>query len=302
MTLNANSVRGGSSLSGTQCFTIDEGSAQREDVCGTVSGTSVSSLVRGVDPLTGTTTNATLQFQHRRGAQVKITDFPLIQIMRNQLAGSETIPRPITYTSGVTPFGAYDLASKGYVDGLAFSGIITGPNFPQARTLVWYDGTNLRSTSTNPLYVDNLSATSTTATSTFAGAVSIASSTPFAGFTVGGGNGSSTKSILVAENQVATSSSFTINWLEGNSSLVRLGNAAVTISFSNFTDGAQKKVIVCNPPTGTAGTITWGTQILWLGGIAPTQTTTATHCDVWSFTATQATSSLKVFGAQSANF
>lgn len=99
LTLTANSVRGGSSLSGTNCFTIDEGKAEREDVCGTVSGTTVSSLTRGIDPLTATTTNATLQFAHRRGAQVKITDFPLIQIMRHQLNGSDTFANPLSYAS-----------------------------------------------------------------------------------------------------------------------------------------------------------------------------------------------------------
>ncbi len=101
MTLVANSVRGGNSLSGTQCFTVDEGRAEREDICGTVSGTAVSSLVRGIDPLTATTTNALLQFAHRRGAQVKITDFPLIQVMRNQLKGTESLENPLFYASQI---------------------------------------------------------------------------------------------------------------------------------------------------------------------------------------------------------
>lgn len=99
LTLTANSVRGGSTLSGFNCFTIDEGRAEREDVCGTVSGTSMTGITRGVDPLTATTTNATLQFAHRRGAQVKITDFPLIGIMRHQLNGSDTFPNTLAYAS-----------------------------------------------------------------------------------------------------------------------------------------------------------------------------------------------------------
>ena len=61
LTLVANSVRGGSTLSGYNCFTIDEGLSAAEYVCGSVSGTTVSSLERGIDPLTGTTTNATLK-------------------------------------------------------------------------------------------------------------------------------------------------------------------------------------------------------------------------------------------------
>ena len=101
MTLTANSVRGGSTLSGYNCFTVDEGRTDAEFICGTVSGTAVSSLERGVDPLTGTSTNATLQFAHRRGSVVKITDFPIIQRLRNQANGVETYPNLIVYANTV---------------------------------------------------------------------------------------------------------------------------------------------------------------------------------------------------------
>lgn len=60
-----------------------------ECVCGTVSGTTVSSFTRGIDPVTATTTNATGQFAHRKGANVKITDFPIIQRLRQLANGSE---------------------------------------------------------------------------------------------------------------------------------------------------------------------------------------------------------------------
>lgn len=135
-----------------------------------------------------------------------------------------------------------------------------------------------------------------------AAAFGLGTSTPFYKFSIGSGNGSSSASILVAEHQPATSTSMTIDWTNGNQQMVRLGNAATTISFSNYTDGATLKVIACNPPTGTAGTITWGTQVLWAGGSAPSQTTTAQKCDVWSFLGTQATSTLKVFGSVTNSF
>lgn len=102
MTLTANSVRGGGTLSGYNCFTIDEGSAQAEFVCGTVSGTSVTSMTRGISPSTGTTTVASLQFAHRRGASVKITDFPVLQIIKAQLSGQDTIENVIRYASTVS--------------------------------------------------------------------------------------------------------------------------------------------------------------------------------------------------------
>lgn len=125
MTLAANAVSGGSVLSGFNCFTIDEGSSQAEYVCGTVSGTTVSAMTRGIDPITATTTNATLQFAHRRGADVKITDYPLIQIMRNQLNGSDTIPNVVLYTTGtgcVTGSASNSLCDKSYIDTRASAG------------------------------------------------------------------------------------------------------------------------------------------------------------------------------------
>ena len=122
LTLVDNTVRGGGTLSGYACFTIDEGSSQAEYVCGTVSGTSVTSLTRGLSPTTGTTTTSALQFAHRRGASVKITDFPLIQILKAQANGQDTFPNILHYTSHPTFTGTTDIIDKAYVDAIAFSG------------------------------------------------------------------------------------------------------------------------------------------------------------------------------------
>ena len=123
MTLTANSVRGGGSLTGYNCFTIDEGSAQAEFVCGTVSGTSVSSLSRGVSPSTGTSTVSALQFSHRRGANVKITDFPTIQILKALANGQDEFPNTLHYmSSAVACTGNDDICDKEYIDGVAVAG------------------------------------------------------------------------------------------------------------------------------------------------------------------------------------
>ncbi len=125
MTLTANAVRGGGALSGYNCFTIDEGSAQAETVCGTVSGTTVSSLTRGISQSTGTTTVSALQFAHRRGANVKITDFPLIQILKAQANGEDTYPNLLTYTSGTACSGSSangTICDKAYIDGVSVAG------------------------------------------------------------------------------------------------------------------------------------------------------------------------------------
>lgn len=187
MTLTANSVRGGSALSGYNCFTVDEGSAQAEYICGTVSGTTVSSLTRGVDPLTATTTTTSLKFAHRRGANVKITNFPLLQIIRNQLNGNDTFSNIISYASNQTFSSSTQLVSKKYVDDTAFGStpvIVsaggTGQTSLPQNVLLFGNGTGAIGATTSPT-VGWITATTSTATSNFAGGVSFASTTSFAG-------------------------------------------------------------------------------------------------------------------------
>lgn len=122
MTLSANSVRGGGSISGYTCLTVDEGSPSAEIICGTVSSTSVTSLTRGVSYADGVTSVAANKFSHRRGANVKITDFPILQILKAQNNGDATFENAIKYASGVAPSTADDLADKGYVDGVVVAG------------------------------------------------------------------------------------------------------------------------------------------------------------------------------------
>lgn len=121
LTLTSVLVRGGSTLSGYVCLTIDEGSAQAEFVCGTASSTSVTGLTRGISPADGITEVAALQFSHRRGASAKITDFPLIQRLKAQNAGEGTYESVLSYAPGVTPSGGDELVDVDYV-----TSVITG--------------------------------------------------------------------------------------------------------------------------------------------------------------------------------
>lgn len=125
MTLVSASTTSGEDVSGYQCFTIDEGRTDTEYVCGTVAGRTVSSLERGISLTNGTTTDATRKFAHRKGANVKVTDYPLIQRMRNQLNGSETVPNLMTYANTVlitAGSASTTLATKYYVDSVSVAG------------------------------------------------------------------------------------------------------------------------------------------------------------------------------------
>lgn len=127
MVLTSNTIRGGGTLSGYECFTIDEGSAQAEYVCGTVATNTVSSLERGISPEDGVTSLSDLTFSHRRGANVKITDFPLIQRLRAQNSGDGTFDAPIKYAASVstTTLSAegQNIASVAYANSLSFGAV-----------------------------------------------------------------------------------------------------------------------------------------------------------------------------------
>lgn len=127
MVLTSTSIRGGATLSGYQCFTIDEGSAQAEYVCGTVATNTVSSLERGISPADGVTSVTALTFSHRRGANVKITDFPLIQRIQAQNSGSGTFDSVIKYGAsiGTSTVGVdgQNIASVAYANSLAFGAV-----------------------------------------------------------------------------------------------------------------------------------------------------------------------------------
>lgn len=126
MTLASNTLIGGQTLNaGYTCFTLDQGQPNTEYVCGIVAGKVVSAMIRGIDPLTGYTSNINLIFSHRRGADVKITDFPILTILRNIFKGTDTIPAPIAYAPSVSPINNQDLATKGYVLGVVSGGTVT---------------------------------------------------------------------------------------------------------------------------------------------------------------------------------
>lgn len=132
MTLATNALRDGNFLIGYTCFTVDSNTSTLEYECGTVSGTTVSNLTRGIDAQTGTTTVSALIFAHRRGADVKVTDYPTLTIVQRIMQGIDTLPVIINYVSSpdYTNASSSAVASKGYVDGVALSGA------PNATTLV----------------------------------------------------------------------------------------------------------------------------------------------------------------------
>jgi len=128
MTLVSGTDLQSNSLSGTYGFIIDEGSTDQEFVICSASGTSLSSCKRGIDVTTGQAEISSLQKEHRRGSSVKITNFPILGIMREMLNGSASLPNVLYYDTGI---GADNTASssalmvKSYIDNIVLQGAST---------------------------------------------------------------------------------------------------------------------------------------------------------------------------------
>lgn len=100
LTLANVTLRDGSTLTGYVCLTLDSNTSSLEYECGTVSGFNVIGLTRGLDAVSGTTSIPALEITHRRGADVKITDYPTLTILSRILGGVDTAPSVVHYAPG----------------------------------------------------------------------------------------------------------------------------------------------------------------------------------------------------------
>ena len=96
MALVNGTLKDGTSLTGYQCFTVDTSTAQAEYICGTASGTAITGLLRGINPLNPAATSTALAFAHRRGADVRISDFPILQVLKRLNDGTDSFPSRIS--------------------------------------------------------------------------------------------------------------------------------------------------------------------------------------------------------------
>ncbi len=115
-------IVGTSLAASTYGFIIDEGSASQEFVLADCTATACTNALRGVSPITGLTEVTVLKKAHRRGAIVKMTDAPILLILKRLINGDETIPNIISYVSHPTFTTNTQIVDKKYVDDVAISG------------------------------------------------------------------------------------------------------------------------------------------------------------------------------------
>lgn len=173
---------------------------------------------------------------------------------------------------GFAQFASADRTSGGSGGGMSIGGAVTSGT---SKSILYVNSLgNLGQDNTNFVYdAVNIK-------------VGIGTSSPSEGLSVVGG-------ILGTESVPATTTSMTLDFATRNQFDVQLGTSATTLTLSDLIPGQAVRVVACNPGS-TASTITWATspagKLLWPSGTAPTQTTTANKCDVYTFTVTQATS------------
>ena len=118
-------LKDGTALSGYQCVVIDSNSPSVEYECGTASSTQLTSLLRGIDPVTGTSSVTALKYAHRLGADVKVSDYPVLTLLTRILNGLDFFPNKLSYATTTTPTNANDISPKSYVDSVVSSATST---------------------------------------------------------------------------------------------------------------------------------------------------------------------------------
>lgn len=125
LTLTSNVDKDGNTIpDGKIGLTINEGKTNEEHVIGDKVGSAVSSLIRNVSRVDGTT--AQTGKSHRKGSPIKITNHPLLVRMRRILDGTDGFSgaAPLRYdtTPSFTP-GSQELVTVQYADGLVGAGV-----------------------------------------------------------------------------------------------------------------------------------------------------------------------------------
>ncbi len=75
----------------------------------------------------------------------------------------------------------------------------------------------------------------------------------------------------------------TLSWNLGNVQYIVLANSGQTFTFANPLDGGRYALILRQPSSGAAGTVTWPTTVKWPGATAPTLSTPNNRTDVMKF-------------------
>ncbi len=143
LTLVRGTDKSGSALSGTFGFIIDEGTTLEEFIIGTCAGTACTSLQRGISVTDGKTEVTALKKAHRKGASIKMTNYPILGRLNRILSGQDstgtttwkwggevnTTPLTLYFSNGTAtnPFLRYNGTNWQFSDdGISSTNLVTG--------------------------------------------------------------------------------------------------------------------------------------------------------------------------------
>ena len=75
----------------------------------------------------------------------------------------------------------------------------------------------------------------------------------------------------------------TLDWNNANVQYIQLANGAQTFTFANPLDGGRYCIILKQPSSGAAGTVSWPATVLWPAATQPTLTVTNGQVDIVTF-------------------
>lgn len=198
-----------------------------------------------------------------------------------------------TQSTNLMEWRGFDNLPRSVVNGIGSFGI--GTSSPRARL----DVTNVND-STNPLF--QLSKVVGTATTT----IFIADSNGNVG--IGTSTNTNNNKVIVDGSLVSFegikpfSATPTFDWSARNQWQMTMTSNVTSVTFTGLTPGAGDRLMLCQDGTGSRTVAGWGTNIIWSGGTAPVQTATLNKCDIYTFTVSNGTSTLKAFGGAVQNF
>lgn len=125
-TLVSGTDKDGTALSGTYGFIIDEGASSEEFVMCSATGTALTSCTRGLSVTDPNTSVTASKHEHRRGASVKITNYPQIGFLTRLANGTDQFPNILSYASHPNFSGAAStsLIDLAYAASLSYAGTV----------------------------------------------------------------------------------------------------------------------------------------------------------------------------------